>query len=170
MTSCGQIESNLVKYLNKALSPTQAKAVEGHLAACPTCAEQLKLLRLERALLQATWLDERSLLFSPHFVARLKNRFHEEVLAERPGFWDLVWNSARVFAVGATMLIILISGLNLYTNLRRPVEIGRLEGVFMESPDSDSIGLILQEGEKMTSEQVLSTLVLINGGEHDPSQ
>ncbi|MBI3951486.1 MAG: hypothetical protein HY314_13630 [Acidobacteria bacterium] len=130
------------------------------------CASQLRLLRVEWALLEATLPDAEPIRLSHYFLSRLKARLRDGRLAEWPGFWELFCSRAKRFAAIAGILVFLVGGLNLYARLKRPEKVEALDSPFLEVTDSDEISLILQEGEAPTPEQVLDTLVVMKGGEN----
>jgi hypothetical protein len=150
MNTCKQIRRDF----QRDLTGPQAAEVTRHLDACGACAREIRLVRLERALLEATVPDEAGLTLSPGFLMRLRARRRAAGPGEQWTFWDLVWSFSRPVAAVAVILLLFISGLNLYTSLKRENEPLLMESYLSES-SSDEISLILFEDAASTQERVL---------------
>jgi len=61
------------------------------------------------------------------------------------------------------VFVIVVSVLNVYTNRQRPEAAESRGGYLLEFTDSDDISLILQGSEELTPDQVMKTLVAIDG-------
>jgi hypothetical protein len=156
MKACREIK----QYFQGDLSEPQLTELRNHLAGCPKCAKEYRLVRLERRLLRATLPGEEALELSPGFLAKLRMRRHAAQPGERWTFWDLVWSFSRPVVAVATVLLIFIGGWNLYTSSNKENDLLRMES-YLAGPSTDDVGLILAEDVALTHERVLSTLVVI---------
>jgi len=156
MKTCREVR----QYFQGDLFEPQTAELRNHLAGCPKCAREYRLIRLQHGLLQATLPGEEALELSPGFLARLAARRRAAQPDEKWTFWELVWSFSKPFAMVAMVLLILIGGLNLYTASNEEDEPLPMESYLVEPP-ADDVGLILSEDVALTQERVLRTLVVV---------
>jgi len=147
---CRGLGEQLSAYLDGELRDEAARAIEGHLASCRPCAEELEALRAVRALVQ----DKPPVRASPFFYARLAAR-----LRERQG--EALWldfpsvTKRLVPAVAAVTLVII--ALSFWPREMEPVA---LEPYLLDSssPRLERAVLIGEEG--LSSGEVLQWTVM----------
>ena len=58
--TCGDALSRVYDYLDQEIDTAMARAIAGHLQACPPCAEQYRLEQMVKALVHRTCCEERA--------------------------------------------------------------------------------------------------------------
>lgn len=158
MKTCREIE----QYLEKDLSQPPPVELSDHLTRCPRCAQKVRLAYVRRRLLQATLPESESLELSAGFLPRLRTARRQAQPGRWP-FWESVWKFSKPFSIGATILVILIGGLNLFLAPGEEAQPLPMESYLMESDEMD---LILSEEGAMTQERVLRTLMVVRRKDH----
>jgi anti-sigma factor RsiW len=97
-----------------------------HLASCPNCREELRLVRLTRGVVQAACSGAEQPLPSPWFASKVLQRIEQRQIKSL-GLWDpLAWIAARAIPLIATLAILL--GILAYS------ELGTMSNMAAENP------------------------------------
>jgi hypothetical protein len=110
--SCKSCQADLPNLLFDPAAPQNA-AAHAHIAACPSCAQELATIESTMALLDAWEAPE----VSPYFNQKLAVRLREEQSSPAPGWFEqlktrLLLNTGRQFrpAMAGAMALLLIAG------------------------------------------------------------
>lgn len=137
---------------------SEQEAIAAHLSACPACAERLRLLALRRVLLRATRAPEADP--APSLYARVSARLRQERARPAFSFWEAARAFAASVAVVATLLLLVLVGVNVYIRQQLPTERRDFISALMERNFSEAERVVLAEDKDLSPEGVLSVLAV----------
>ena len=172
MMNCRDLELNAIAFLDGKLAPSERRAVEEHLAACPSCRERVQGFSSVMGLL-GEWHDIQP---SPFFQTRLAARLKEEPVSQ--SWWQTLWKEAMdrplrpaarpVFAVAlAAVMVVAVAVLQYSPAPLDPEPSGATPGVTLASASADDLPLyqelpLLEDYEVLRNFEVLQVLSSTN--------
>ncbi len=114
MTDCSEIRTWLFRRLDDELSPGEMARLDAHLAQCPSCAREWRLLSLPRLIGKSIPALEPS----PFFYARLKARLERE--KHSVTIWQVLLGLSRQIVPALATITLVILSLFAYYEFRGP--------------------------------------------------
>ena len=150
--NCSVIRPWLFKRLDGELSDTEQTEVEAHLATCPSCVREWRLLSIPKLIGTAIPALEPS----PFFYQRLRARLRGE--EQSVTIWQIILGLSRHLVPGLAAISLALLSVFIYFQLHSPaVDISLVyENIFTSSVEH-SHSMIVGENE-ITDESVLSAI------------
>jgi len=150
---CSSAQPLLFKRLDGELSATDRTALESHLATCPCCLREWRLLSIPKRIGQAVPALEPS----PFFYQRLRARLESE---ERSiSIWQIILGLSRHLVPGLAAISLALLSVFIYFQLHSPtLDIAlAYENIFTSSLEH-SHRMIVGDQSEITDESVLSAI------------
>lgn len=156
---CAEVQIRLFRKIDGELSESEARDFDGHLAHCPSCKREYRLLAFPHRVAR----EIPPLASSPFFYNKLKLRIESET--RKMAGWQLFWRLARqMIPALAGITLALITAL-FYVQLRSPkAEVFQdYKGVFLTEEPSHR--LLAGEQGDITDASVLSAIAEMQRGD-----
>ncbi|GBC77073.1 hypothetical protein HRbin08_00542 [bacterium HR08] len=135
----------------------EREAVRAHLRQCPSCEEEARLWALRRMLLQATRTDVVDP--DPSLYARVSAQVRRQRARPVFPFWEAVRAFSASIALTATIVLILLVGVNIYVHQQIPSGRRDFVSALMERNFSEAERLVFAGEEELNQDSVLGALV-----------
>lgn len=132
-----------------------------HLGVCGRCREARALVHLRAALLTASGFTGTLREPDASFYYMLRRRLRQASTAEEKDAWLHTLRLARAFMTAAVIILVVITGLNVYVARRSSAPIVGLDSYWRDA-SGDGEGIVLSD-EAITHEQVLKSLIALRG-------
>jgi anti-sigma factor RsiW len=135
------------------LSRMELEELESHLAACPTCAREWRILSMPRRIGEAI----PALAPSPHFYQKLRARIASEE-TQAINVWQILLALSRPIVPALAVVTLMLVSVFAYMQLREAeVDVYQAyEGIF--APGDQAERMVIEDEEELTDEALLRAL------------
>lgn len=150
--NCQEARKKILLHMDSELAPGDAALVETHVASCPRCAREYRLLSLPRRIGRLLPVLEPS----PFFYRRLRARLETE--SQGVSLWQILLGLSRpvVPALGAITLVLLSVFAYELIQVERVAAYQAYDQIFMSGDRPRR--MVIAEGGEITDESVLQAL------------
>jgi len=148
---CAEVQNRLFRKIDGELSESENTLLDAHLAQCPSCTREYRLLALPHRIGE----EVPPLTPSPFFYQKLRTRIEGEC-REMAG-WQVIWKIARQMIPALAGITLALLTVLIYLQLQSPKnDPGAYEGIFI-AEDQPSQMLVTEQGD-ITDVSVLSAI------------
>jgi len=161
--NCSAARDLIFKRIDGELSPAEKAGLDSHIAACSSCARNLKLFSIPRRIGQAIPVFEPP----PHFYARLRSRIEAE--DQSISIWQVIMMLSRHLVPALAAVTLALVSVFAYFQITEPQAdfYQAYDSIFM-SGDRPQIMVIADQGD-ITDESVLRSIAEEESARRAPS-
>ena len=149
---CKAAQTRLYRLMDNELSEAEREQLESHLAACPPCTREWKILSLPRRIGESIPVLEPS----PHFCQNVRDHLDGE--RQNIRFWPMLLTLSRQIVPAMTILTLILVSVFVYTQFRQnEVDVYQAyEGIYVTGDQSER--MVIEEQGELTDEALLRAL------------